>query len=227
SSVRIAIGSMSAWGRLTSAAGTAGSVLVNLIAGDFAGRWEPIPATSPSDRPLAWLSGLALIACGVGLVRRTTICVSASTLGSFSLSWVVILHGLLVIAAPGDVRTWLYLGEVSAIACGVADGSQSGQNARAASISRGFAEMQRFGMAMGAQAETLSGSSGLGDSVSTCSSTSSRNFSSGKASGEGTSAAAASADRATVAEGAFTAPVSADLARSKGISMPIVEAVAA
>ncbi len=116
--MRIAIGSMSEWGRLTLAAGTAGLGLVNLIAGDFAGRWEPIPATLPLDRPLAWLSGLALIACGVGLVRRTTICVSALTLGLFLLSWVVILHGLLVIAAPGDVRTWLYLGEVLAIACG-------------------------------------------------------------------------------------------------------------
>lgn len=116
---------------------------------------------------------------------------------------------------------------VLAIACGVVDGLRLGQNARAALISRGFAEMQRFGLAMGAQAETLSGLSGLGDLVLTCSSTSSRNFSLGKALGEGASAAAILADRATVAEGAFTAPVLADLARAKGISMPIVEAVTA
>ncbi|MEO0032740.1 MAG: hypothetical protein RIS94_2498 [Pseudomonadota bacterium] len=115
---------------------------------------------------------------------------------------------------------------VLAIACGVVEGLRLGQNARAALISRGFAEMQRFGLALGAQAETLSGLSGLGDLVLTCSSTSSRNFSLGKALGEGASAAAALADRATVAEGAFTAPVLADLARSRGISMPIVEAVA-
>ncbi|WP_225008958.1 MULTISPECIES: NAD(P)H-dependent glycerol-3-phosphate dehydrogenase [Novosphingobium] len=115
---------------------------------------------------------------------------------------------------------------VLAIACGVVEGLRLGQNARAALISRGFAEMQRFGLAMGAQAETLSGLSGLGDLVLTCSSTSSRNFSLGKALGEGASAAAILSDRATVAEGAFTAPVLADLARQKGVSMPIVEAVA-
>jgi glycerol-3-phosphate dehydrogenase (NAD(P)+) len=116
---------------------------------------------------------------------------------------------------------------VLAIACGVVEGLRLGQNARAALISRGFAEMQRFGLSMGAQAETLAGLSGLGDLVLTCSSTSSRNFSLGKALGEGASAAAVLADRATVAEGAFTAPVLADLARAKGVSMPIVEAVAA
>ena len=116
---------------------------------------------------------------------------------------------------------------VLAIACGVVEGLRLGQNARAALISRGFAEMQRFGLAMGARAETLSGLSGLGDLVLTCSSTSSRNFSLGKALGEGENASAILADRATVAEGAFTAPVLAELARTKGISMPIVEAVVA
>lgn len=60
---------------------------------------------------------------------------------------------------------------VLAIACGVVDGMDLGQNARAALISRGFAEMTRFGLAMGAQAETLAGLSGLGDLVLTCSST--------------------------------------------------------
>jgi len=114
---------------------------------------------------------------------------------------------------------------VLAIACGVVEGLRLGQNARAALISRGFAEMQRFGLAMGAQAETLSGLSGLGDLVLTCSSTSSRNFSLGKALGEGANAEAELSNRATVAEGAFTAPVLADLAHAKGISMPIVNAV--
>jgi glycerol-3-phosphate dehydrogenase (NAD(P)+) len=114
---------------------------------------------------------------------------------------------------------------VLAIACGVVEGLGLGQNARAALISRGFAEMQRFGLAMGAQAETLSGLSGLGDLVLTCSSSSSRNFSLGKALGEGQTASAALAGRATVAEGAYTAPVLADLARQKGIAMPLVDAV--
>jgi glycerol-3-phosphate dehydrogenase (NAD(P)+) len=116
---------------------------------------------------------------------------------------------------------------VLAIACGVVDGLRLGQNARAALISRGFAEMVRFGSAMGARQETLSGLSGLGDLVLTCSSTSSRNYSLGKDLGEGASAAAILADRTTVAEGAFTAPVLAKLAADKGVSMPIVDAVVA
>jgi glycerol-3-phosphate dehydrogenase (NAD(P)+) len=114
---------------------------------------------------------------------------------------------------------------VLAIACGVVDGLGLGQNARAALIARGYAEMLRFGEAMGAQVETLSGLCGLGDLVLTCSSTSSRNFSLGKALGEGRSAAELMADRTTVAEGAHTAPVLAALAHERGIAMPITAAV--
>ncbi|MFN4039885.1 MAG: NAD(P)H-dependent glycerol-3-phosphate dehydrogenase [Erythrobacter sp.] len=114
---------------------------------------------------------------------------------------------------------------VLAIACGVVEGLQLGQNARAALIARGFSEMLRFGEALGARAETLAGLCGLGDLVLTCSSTSSRNFSFGKALGEGQSAATLLADRRTVAEGAFTAPVLARLADEHGIAMPIVSAV--
>ncbi len=114
---------------------------------------------------------------------------------------------------------------VLAIACGVIDGLGLGQNARAALIARGYAEMQRFGEALGAQRETLAGLCGLGDLVLTCSSTSSRNFSLGKALGEGQLAASLMADRRTVAEGAFTAPVLAELANRHGIAMPIADAV--
>ncbi len=116
---------------------------------------------------------------------------------------------------------------VLAIACGVVDGLGLGQNARASLISRGFAEMTRFGLACGAQAETLSGLSGLGDLVLTCSSTSSRNFSLGMGLGKGQSAAELMADRHTVAEGASTAPVLQRFARDKGVDMPIVDAVCA
>jgi glycerol-3-phosphate dehydrogenase (NAD(P)+) len=114
---------------------------------------------------------------------------------------------------------------VLAIACGVVEGKGLGQNARAALIGRGFAEMTRFGLAFGARRETLTGLSGLGDLVLTCSSTSSRNYSLGKGIGEGRSAAELLSDRKTVAEGAFTAPVLARLAREKGVDMPIVDAV--
>ncbi|MEM1053713.1 MAG: NAD(P)H-dependent glycerol-3-phosphate dehydrogenase [Pseudomonadota bacterium] len=114
---------------------------------------------------------------------------------------------------------------VLAIACGVVDGLGLGQNARASLIARGYAEMLRFGEALGAEAETLSGLCGLGDLVLTCSSTSSRNFSLGKALGEGKAANALMADRTTVAEGAHTAPVLTRLANDRQIPMPIVTAV--
>jgi len=114
---------------------------------------------------------------------------------------------------------------VLAIACGVVEGRGLGQNARAALIARGFAEMTRFGLAMGARRETLAGLSGLGDLVLTCSSTASRNFSLGKAIGEGRDPAVLMADRRTVAEGATTAPVLKRVADAKGIDMPIVAAV--
>ena len=115
---------------------------------------------------------------------------------------------------------------VLAIACGIAEGRGLGQNARAALIARGFAEMTRFGLAMGGRRETLAGLSGLGDLVLTCSSTSSRNFSLGKAIGEGKKPADLMKDRRTVAEGAHTAPVLDRIARERGIDMPLVDAVA-
>ena len=116
---------------------------------------------------------------------------------------------------------------VLAIACGVVEGAGLGQNARAALISRGFAEMTRFGLARGARAETLAGLSGLGDLVLTCSSTSSRNFSLGQGLGQGIPPAGLLEDRRTVAEGAFTAPVLAEAAKAAGVDMPIVDAVCA
>ncbi len=114
---------------------------------------------------------------------------------------------------------------VLAIACGVVEGLGLGQNARAALIARGYAEMLRFGEARGARAETLAGLCGLGDLVLTCSSNSSRNFALGRALGEGRSAAEALAGKASVAEGAATAPILADLARRSGVAMPIVDTV--
>ena len=114
---------------------------------------------------------------------------------------------------------------VLAIGCGVVEGAGLGQNARASLIARGFAEMTRFGLARGARAETLAGLSGLGDLVLTCSSTSSRNFSLGVGLGRGQAAAELLADRRTVAEGAFTAPVLDEAAREAGVDMPVTQAV--
>jgi len=114
---------------------------------------------------------------------------------------------------------------VLAVACGVVDGAGLGQNARAAVIARGHAEMTRFGLARGGRAETLAGLSGLGDLVLTCSSASSRNFSLGLGLGRGRSPAELLSDRRTVAEGAFTAPVLVRAAAAASVEMPVCAAV--
>lgn len=116
---------------------------------------------------------------------------------------------------------------VIAIACGVVAGLDLGENARAALIARGFAEMARFGVARGAQAATLAGLSGLGDLVLTCSSVQSRNYALGKALGEGGDAATLVASGQSVAEGAFTAAVLVREAARIGVAMPVAQAVAA
>jgi glycerol-3-phosphate dehydrogenase (NAD(P)+) len=116
---------------------------------------------------------------------------------------------------------------VLAIACGIALGKGLGRSAHAALIARGYAEMTRLALALGAEAETLTGLSGLGDLVLTCSSETSRNMSLGLALGRGEALGDILGARHTVAEGVATAPVLRDLARAKCIEMPICEAVAA
>jgi glycerol-3-phosphate dehydrogenase (NAD(P)+) len=114
---------------------------------------------------------------------------------------------------------------VIAIACGVAEGRKLGDGARAALITRGFAELTRLGLAMGAKAETLSGLCGLGDLVLTCASLNSRNTSLGAALGEGRSLRDILRERRSVAEGAESAPAVVALAKKHGVDMPICAAV--
>uniref|UniRef100_UPI0034201EA6 NAD(P)H-dependent glycerol-3-phosphate dehydrogenase n=1 Tax=Propionivibrio sp. TaxID=2212460 RepID=UPI0034201EA6 len=114
---------------------------------------------------------------------------------------------------------------VLAVACGIAAGCGMGDNARAALITRGLAEMMRLGVALGGRAETLMGLSGLGDLALTCSSPQSRNMSLGMALGQGQRLQDILAGRHSVAEGVFTAAAAAALARQHGIDMPIVMAV--
>ncbi len=114
---------------------------------------------------------------------------------------------------------------VLAVACGIVIGRHLGENARAALITRGLAEMMRLGAALGAKPETLMGLSGLGDLVLTCSSVRSRNTSLGIELGQGKSLAAILAARAAVTEGVHTAAAARALAHKHGVDMPIVEAV--
>jgi glycerol-3-phosphate dehydrogenase (NAD(P)+) len=111
---------------------------------------------------------------------------------------------------------------VLAIAAGIVVGKQLGASALAALTTRGFAELMRLGRACGARPETISGLSGLGDLLLTCSSPQSRNFSYGIALGRGEAP-----PKGKLAEGKFTAPVLVELARQKNVEMPIASAVAA
>jgi glycerol-3-phosphate dehydrogenase (NAD(P)+) len=113
---------------------------------------------------------------------------------------------------------------VIAIAAGAVTGAGLGENARAALITRGLAELARLTVALGGRAETVMGLSGLGDLLLTCTGQASRNFSLGLALGRGEDLAEILAARHAVTEGVATAP--ALLARARGVDMPICAAVA-
>lgn len=114
---------------------------------------------------------------------------------------------------------------VLAVACGIVAGLELGDNARAALITRGLAEMVRFGEVFGAKRETMMGLCGLGDLILTCSSVQSRNMSLGMALGQGKSVAEIMSGRISVAEGYHTAGILAEIAERENIDMPIAAAV--
>jgi glycerol-3-phosphate dehydrogenase (NAD(P)+) len=115
---------------------------------------------------------------------------------------------------------------VLAIAAGIVAGKGLGASAAAALTTRGFAELTRFGRALGARAETLMGLSGLGDLILSCSTAQSRNFSFGVRLGRGDTLQQVQATSG-LAEGVFTAPVLVDMARAHNIDMPVSTAVTA
>jgi glycerol-3-phosphate dehydrogenase (NAD(P)+) len=117
------------------------------------------------------------------------------------------------------------LKNVLAIAAGIVDGQGLGASAHAALVTRGFAELRRFGLALGARPETLMGLSGLGDLILTCGSPQSRNMSLGRALGQGQSLGEALGKRLAATEGVQTAAAVARIAAEKGIDMPICSAV--
>ncbi len=114
---------------------------------------------------------------------------------------------------------------VLAIACGIVDGKDLGASARAALTTRGFAELVRFGTALGAEPETLNGLSGLGDLILTCNSAQSRNMSLGIELGKGLSTGDVLNSRNSISEGAYTARIVVEMAKDLGIEMPICAAV--
>ncbi|MGD9496215.1 MAG: NAD(P)H-dependent glycerol-3-phosphate dehydrogenase [Armatimonadota bacterium] len=117
------------------------------------------------------------------------------------------------------------LKNVIAIAAGMSDGLGFGANARAALITRGLAEMQRLGVALGAHPLTFAGIAGMGDLVTTCTSRLSRNYSTGLRLARGETREAIQASMRAVAEGIPTTQAEMTLAAQLGIEVPIAEAV--
>jgi glycerol-3-phosphate dehydrogenase (NAD(P)+) len=116
---------------------------------------------------------------------------------------------------------------VMALAAGGVDGMGLGDNAKAAVIARGLAEMARLGEAAGAQTDTFSGLAGMGDLIVTCWHPSGRNRRAGELIARGSTPAEAEAEIGQVVEGLTTAPVLRDLSRKLGVEMPITEGVCA
>ncbi|MCS7300712.1 MAG: NAD(P)-dependent glycerol-3-phosphate dehydrogenase [Fimbriimonadales bacterium] len=119
------------------------------------------------------------------------------------------------------------LKNVYAIGAGISDGLGFGDNTKATLLTRGLAEMMRFGAALGARPETFIGLTGVGDLFATAASRLSRNYRFGRAIATGRTAAQALAELGQVAEGYPTALVAQSMAMQLGVEMPLLSAIAA
>ena len=187
---------------------------------------EVIAETLP-ENPLAILSGPTFaIEVAQGMPTAVTLACADKNLGSelveligqpyFRPYWTDDVIGAQI---GGAVKN------VLAIACGIVEGRKMGDNARAALMTRGLAEVMRYGALRGARAETLMGLSGLGDLTLTCNSLLSRNMSLGTELGTGRTMKEVLAGRQSVAEGSLTAGAITDHIRALDIEMPICSAV--
>ncbi len=188
---------------------------------------EAVGAALPAGNPVAILSGPTFAAeVARGLPTAVTLACADEALGT---ALVTALGSRTFRPYRSDDVVGSQIGgavkNVLAIACGVVEGRRLGDNARAALITRGLAEITRLALALGGRAETLMGLSGLGDLTLTCSSLQSRNMSLGAALGEGKSLAEILAARRSVAEGVYTAAAVIGLAAKLGVDMPICTAV--
>ncbi|MGP1310398.1 MAG: NAD(P)H-dependent glycerol-3-phosphate dehydrogenase [Phycisphaerales bacterium] len=181
----------------------------------------------PPARPLAALSGPTIAAELAHCMPATMVAASddaafAGTLQDlFTTNWLrIYTHpDLLGVELAGATKN------VIAIAAGVIDGLGAGYNAKSALLARGLAEIARLGVAMGAQRETFFGVAGVGDLATTCFSPEGRNRSLGEALGKGEKLNEYLARTESVVEGVATTKSVVDLARRKGVEMPIAAAV--
>ena len=188
---------------------------------------EAVAASLPGGNPVAILSGPTFAAeVARGLPTAVTLACADESLGT---ALVAALGSRTFRPYRSDDVVGSQIGgavkNVLAIACGVVEGRRLGDNARAALITRGLAEITRLALALGGRVETLMGLSGLGDLTLTCSSLQSRNMSLGAALGAGKALAEILAVRRSVAEGVYTTAAVVGLAAKLGVDMPICNAV--
>ena len=189
-------------------------MLLHQVAGEVVG-----------DLPKAVISGPSFAKeVARGLPTAVTV---ASTSPEHASRWAGLLHSEHFRAYTSDDVVGVEIGgackNVLAIAAGICDGLKFGTNARSALITRGLAEMMRFGQAIGGRAETFMGLCGLGDLILTCTDDQSRNRRMGLALARGLSVAQARAEIGQAVEGVETARTVHARAREQGVDMPITE----
>jgi glycerol-3-phosphate dehydrogenase (NAD(P)+) len=190
-------------------------------------RLSQVVGEAAPERPLAALSGPNFAReVALGLPAATTLGCADAALGqaiaqalsgpSFRVYWTDDVVGVEI---GGAIKN------VLAIAAGIVAGTGLGENARAALITRGLAELARLGEALGGRRETLMGLAGLGDLILSAASLTSRNMAFGHAIGRGADPKALRAQPGPLVEGVFTAAAAVRLARETGIELPICAAV--
>jgi len=188
---------------------------------------EPARRVFGASRPLAVVTGPSFaVEVAAGLPTAVTV---AGTEAGFCARIAQLLHAGSFRAYTSDDIVGAELGgsvkNVLAIATGMCDGMGLGDNARAALVTRGLAEMMRLGRALGAQEQTLMGLAGMGDLVLTCTDDQSRNRRFGLALARGESATAARAVIGQVVEGYYAANAVHTVAAREGIDMPIADQI--
>jgi len=186
-------------------------------------------STLVSDRPVAVLSGPNIADEMIrGLPAAAVV---ASDDLELAVRMQVAVHSVLFRVYVSDdivgVELCAAAKNVIALAAGGADGLSLGDNAKAALVTRGLAEMRRLAESAGARPDTFAGLAGMGDLIVTCWSPSGRNRRAGELIARGASAGEAAAEIGMVVEGLTTAPVLRDLSHRLEIELPITEGVCA
>ena len=194
----------------------------------------PLVGLSKADCSKSFQCGMVTaigpsLSCFIGAISMIT--VVGGPLAWMRLSMIGAAPTELTAATTGAAAYGVELGgavkNVIALAVGIAMGLDYGDNAKAALITRGNAELSRLGIAMGCKAETFAGLSGMGDLIVTCTSMHSRNLHAGMLIGRGKSVEEAKTEVGQVVEGINALPAACRLARQYKVEMPIVQAVEA